>query len=84
MLETLRAYAADHLRKTGYDTAVAERHALLFVEAAEMAASHRRGPMEPAWVRQLEVEFDNIRAAYRWSITTERPEEGLRIVAALA
>lgn len=84
MLETMRAYAADHLASTENGDTVAEHHAGHFIATVETAASHRRGPMEPAWVRELDIEIDNIRAAFRWSIAAQRPEEGLRIVSALA
>jgi predicted ATPase/DNA-binding SARP family transcriptional activator len=83
MLETVRAYAADHLVRTGRQEAVAERHALHFIALAEQAERHRRGPLEPAWVDEIEVEFDNLRAAHRWSVDTDRPADGLRLIAAL-
>jgi predicted ATPase/DNA-binding SARP family transcriptional activator len=84
MLETMRAYGAEQLAHTGQHAPVAERHAQCFIESAEKAARHRRGPLEPAWVSEIETEFDNLRAAYRWAIESDRPAEGLRLLTALA
>jgi predicted ATPase/class 3 adenylate cyclase len=84
LLETMRVYASEHLAQSGHQAAVAERHAHHFLELAERAARHRRGPLESAWVHELAVEFDNLRAAYRWSIESGRALVGLRLVAALA
>lgn len=83
MLETVRAYAAEHLAQMGRAAEVATRHAQHFIALAETAARHRRGPLEPAWVREIEAEFDNMRVAYRWAVDTDRPAEGLRLIAAL-
>ncbi len=84
MLETMQAYAAEQLgREPDTRAAVAEAHAHHFVGFAEDAARHRRGELEPTWVEAIDLEFDNLRAAYRWSIAAEQPAEGLRIVAAL-
>jgi len=84
MLDTIRAYAGEHLARTGRYEAVAELHAAHFVDLAERAVRHRRGPDEPAWVTELTVEFDNLRAAYRWSLDAGRVEAALRLVVSLA
>ncbi|MGH9213798.1 MAG: AfsR/SARP family transcriptional regulator [Acidimicrobiales bacterium] len=84
MLETMRAYSAEYLAAIGLHAVAAERHAEHFVELAERAARHRRGPLEPAWVGEIEIEFDNLRGAYRWAIESDRPADGLRLLAALA
>jgi predicted ATPase/DNA-binding SARP family transcriptional activator len=84
MLDMMHAYATERLDETGCSAAVAERHALHFIELAERAEPHRRGPLEPAWVSELAVEFDNLRVAYRWAVDSGRPVEALRLVAALA
>ena len=84
LLETLRAYAADHLAAAGQYDIVAETHAQHFIGIAEKAARYRRGPLEPAWISEIEVEFDNLRAAYRWAIDSGRAADGLRLLAALS
>jgi hypothetical protein len=84
MLETMRAYATAWLAETGRQGAVAERHAEHFIALAERAVPHRRGPLEPAWVSELAVEFDNLRAAYQWAVGCGRYADALRLVEALA
>jgi hypothetical protein len=83
MLESIREYAAGHLRSIGQRVAVADRHAAHFTELVERAASFRRGPLEPAWARELEAEFSNLRAAHQWTIESGQAEIGLRLVVAL-
>jgi predicted ATPase/DNA-binding SARP family transcriptional activator len=84
MLDTIRAYAAEHLASSGRGGAVAALHAVYFLDLAERAASHRRGPDEPAWVEELVAEFDNLRAAYRAFVDGDRALDGLRLATALA
>jgi predicted ATPase len=84
MLGAVAAYAAERLAVSSDHRAVAEHHAIHVVAFAEQALAHRRGPAEPAWVRRVELGFDDLRAACRWSIDTDRPGHGLRLVAALA
>jgi predicted ATPase/class 3 adenylate cyclase len=84
MLAAIRVYAADYLAEIGASAAVADRHAAHFVALAERAVRHRRGPREPGWVRELGVEFANLRAAYGWLVASDQPRHALRLVAALA
>ena len=83
MLDTIRTYAAEHLRELGRYDDVADLHAVHFLELAERAVPHRRGPDEPAWVGELQAEFDDLRAAYRRLVDTGRPADALRLVIAL-
>jgi hypothetical protein len=84
MLDTMQAYAAEYLTLMKRQEVVHARHASYFVELAERAALYRRGPLEPAWVMEVETEFDNMRAALRWAVDSGHPEDALRLVAALA
>ena len=83
MLAAIRDYVADYLSEIGASGAVADRHAAYFLELAEQAVPHRRGPREPAWVRGLEVEFANLRAAYEWLVASGQLGDALRLVSAL-
>jgi predicted ATPase/DNA-binding SARP family transcriptional activator len=83
MLAAIRDYAADYLAEIGASAAVADRHAAYFLELVEQAVPHRRGPREPAWVRGLEVEFANLRAAYEWLVASGQLGDALRLVSAL-
>jgi predicted ATPase/class 3 adenylate cyclase len=62
MLETIREYARELLEGSGEADAVGGRHADHYVALAELAYTERfdRGL---TWVRKLEEEYDNLRAA---------------------
>jgi predicted ATPase/DNA-binding SARP family transcriptional activator len=83
MLSTMRAYAADHLAENGLAAQVADRHATHFLELAEKAVPHRRGPLEAAWVAGLRAESANLRAAYEWMVGSGRIRDALRLMTAL-
>lgn len=83
MLESIHAYARDRLAETGREAAVGDRHAECFLALAEESARHRRGPLERAWVRAVDDEYENLRAAFHWYVSSGRASGALRLVAAL-
>ncbi len=82
LLEPVRAYA---IARCDADALAASRAAFVahHVERAEAAADALRGPEEARWVTQIELDFDNLRAAHRRSLEGGDAEASLRIVAAL-
>ncbi len=84
MLETLREYALERLAEQDELAALQKKHAQFFLELAEAAQSKSEGPEQSAWLRQLEAEHDNLRAALTWCCTSpEGARVGLRLAAAL-
>ncbi len=85
MLETIRDYARYRLEERGEALAVRVRHRDHFVTLAEEAEPHLEGGHEqPAWLTQLDVEHDNLRAALACSIDeSEDAEVDLRLCGAL-
>lgn len=67
MLESIREYAQQKLEASGEADAIRERHARFFAALAEAARPKLVGPEQGQWLRQLEQEHDNIRAALAWS-----------------
>ena len=66
MLETIRQYAAQDLLRTGGEAevlAARDRHAGYFLGLAEQAAPALSGHGQGAWLRRLDVEWENLRAA---------------------
>jgi predicted ATPase len=63
MLETLRDYARDRLGAEADADAVAARHGAHFLALAKAASVGMRGAEQGRWVRRLEQEVDNLRAA---------------------
>jgi predicted ATPase len=62
LLETIRAYTAERL---GADDGgvLRRRHAEWFAELADRAVAHLYGPDQSSWLRLLESDHDNLRAA---------------------
>jgi len=81
--ELLRRYGAERLQEAGEETSLHRRHLNYFVALAERAAPELEGPEQEAWLRRLEADHDNMRAALDWSIRGGEAERGLRLAAAL-
>ena len=90
MLEPLRQYGQERLEQGGEAEQVRERHAKHFLALAEEAEPELRE--QEAWLKRLEREHANFRAALSWALDeqdAQQPEEGraelgLRLTAALA
>jgi predicted ATPase/DNA-binding CsgD family transcriptional regulator len=83
MLETVREYAAEQLAASVDAEPARGRHADYFVALAEQAQTALHGPEQGAWLRRLDVEHNNVRAAIDWSLQAGQPEIALRLGAAL-
>lgn len=81
LLETIRQYAAEKLQEAG-EADIRERHVVFFVELAVAAEQWLMTIEREAWLRRLEAEHDNIRAALRWSLAAQ-PARCLRFASAL-
>lgn len=68
MLETIREYALEKLTASGEGEAISKQHAAYFVAQAEAAEGHLTGPQQTEWLRRLEREYDNMRAALQWAL----------------
>jgi tetratricopeptide (TPR) repeat protein len=69
MLETIRQYAVEKLVASEEADLLRRRHAVYFVASAERDFSEN-GNYSPDWLRRLDRESDNFRAALIWSQTT--------------
>jgi predicted ATPase/Tfp pilus assembly protein PilF len=90
LLETIREYGAEKVAASGEGLPLAHRHRDWFCRLGEQAEPQLRGPAQREWLRRLDAEHDNLRAALRWCVTrgnTDAPPEewlpGLRLGAAL-
>ncbi|MFF9080673.1 BTAD domain-containing putative transcriptional regulator [Streptomyces rubiginosohelvolus] len=63
LLESVAAYATEHLRATEGLTAVRGRHLRHYLALAERAEPRLRGAEQPRWLDRLDAEAGNLRAA---------------------
>ncbi|MEI6045549.1 MAG: tetratricopeptide repeat protein [Chloroflexota bacterium] len=93
MLETIREYAFERLRKSGEEAEMRWRHAKYFLDVAEKAERQLTGPEQTQWLDKLEEDLDNFRAVLFWATETtedlvnpfpiQNSELALRLCAAL-
>jgi non-specific serine/threonine protein kinase len=85
MLETIREFGLEQLAASGEEEPDArERHAAFVLALAERAMPEVRDPEEGRWIRRLEAEHDNLRAALAWFDQTGNGAALLRLASALA
>jgi predicted ATPase/DNA-binding CsgD family transcriptional regulator len=82
-LEPVRQYAHERLEAGGEEAPTRRRHARYYVELAERAARHVRGPAQVAWLARLDRDHDNARAALTWALAEPDTELLLRLAVAL-
>ena len=83
MLEPIRQYAQERLEEGGEAEAIHHRHATFFLELAERAEPHLKGPGQVEWLKRLEEDNDNLRTALLWMLEREGLELSLRFGATL-
>jgi predicted ATPase/DNA-binding CsgD family transcriptional regulator len=84
MLETILEYARDRLEESRELDSIRECHLDYFMHLAENAEQGMLGSEHVLWMRRLDAEQNNLRAALEWSLEREgRIELGLRVVGAL-
>jgi predicted ATPase/class 3 adenylate cyclase len=83
LVETVRQYAREKLMESGAGETVRDRHLDYFVTLAELAEPKLMGAEQTMWLRRLEDEHDNLRAALEWSVATDIGGRALRLCGAL-
>jgi len=75
LLDTVRHYAFDQLRRSGEVEQLRDRHLQQYLgvaQAAEAGSAHD----QDHWRTVLEAEHDNIHAALQWALTARTSEQG--------
>jgi predicted ATPase/DNA-binding SARP family transcriptional activator len=80
MLALLRDYSSRQLEADGNRARVAESHAIYFASLTARLSKCPYGPQEAAGVATVDLEFDNIRAAFAWCVTEGKWEVGMRLL----
>jgi len=82
MFEMILEYALDQLLASGQMPALRRRHADYYLALAEQAATQLQGAEQGTWLRRLESDHENLRAALEWGLQA-KPELALRLACAL-
>ena len=69
MLETIRDYGREKLQRAGESTALAQRHYEYYFVLAKAARNGLLGRKQAEWMRRVETELDNVRAAIALGLT---------------
>lgn len=83
MLQVIREYAFEMLEASGESAAIRDRHAAAFQALAEAAAPLLYGAEQKRWLDRLELDHDNFRAAFDWSIARGDARRALCLGAAV-
>ncbi|MFC4084603.1 BTAD domain-containing putative transcriptional regulator [Amycolatopsis samaneae] len=84
LLESVAAYCRERLREAGELDRVQRRHAEYFLGLAERADGGLRGPEQRRWLRGLDADTANLRAALENLVAWGEPDRALRMVNALS
>jgi predicted ATPase/DNA-binding CsgD family transcriptional regulator len=75
MLETIREYALELLSASGELETTRQAHAAYYLRLSEQAETELQGPRQARWLERLEWEYDNLRAALTWGLSSGPSEE---------
>jgi non-specific serine/threonine protein kinase len=79
MLETVRELGLELLAAAGEEELIRRRHAELFGALADLAGEGLTGADQDAWLRRIDRDHENFRAALRWAIEHEQATLALRL-----
>jgi predicted ATPase/class 3 adenylate cyclase len=86
MLETIRQYAAQKLLRAAGDAevlAIRGKHADYYLQLATTAEPKLKGHDQGQWLRRLDAEWDNLRAAFAHLAADNRDDDVLALAVAL-
>ena len=83
MLVTIQEFARDRLRQMGEELEIHNRHLAYFLNLTENADKELRGHNQLEWLRRLQSDRDNCRAALDWAVDTGSIEKALQMACRL-
>ena len=83
MLHVVREFAVEQLEASGEAEAMRRAHAHYVLAFAEEAEPGLRGPDDAMWMKRVEREVGDVRAALEWARSAREAELGLRLATAL-
>jgi predicted ATPase/class 3 adenylate cyclase len=79
MLQLLREFGLEQLAKVGELEATRAAHAAYYLALAEEAHTHRYGAQAGRWLKRLDPEHENLRAALQWALDHAEVETAVRL-----
>jgi predicted ATPase/DNA-binding XRE family transcriptional regulator len=83
LLETVRQYALERLQAGDEANPTRDAHARHYLSVAETADAALDGPDQLFWLKRLDAEQGNLRAALGWALSQPDAEPGQRLATAL-
>ncbi|TDD44943.1 AfsR/SARP family transcriptional regulator [Nonomuraea terrae] len=83
LLESVAAYGLERLREAGEHDGVLRRYATYYTQLAECAETYRSGPARHRWVRRLDAEAANLRAALEAAVSVGDTRLAARLTGSL-
>lgn len=84
MLETIREFALEELRKSGEEAEIKHRHAEFYLSLAIEAEPNLTGACQVEWIERLDAEQGNLRSALGWALAQADDTGTLAVNAAAA
>ncbi|MFB9854986.1 BTAD domain-containing putative transcriptional regulator [Micromonospora andamanensis] len=79
LLESVAAYSVERLRQADEDDLVHERYQHYYIDFAEQADGHLRGPDQQEWLERLDLEANNLRRAFDRAVSDGAADRALRL-----
>ncbi|MBA2452730.1 MAG: tetratricopeptide repeat protein [Chloroflexia bacterium] len=83
MLDTIREFGLEQLATNGEGEDVCQRHATYFLSFIEQQGFDLLLTAEADQLQRVDVEYDNVRAAFRWFLDRQDPVMALSLCSAL-
>jgi predicted ATPase/DNA-binding SARP family transcriptional activator len=83
MLETIREYAIERLQALAERSVIGQAHAMYYLAFAATAEQGYQEGAQSLWLRRIEQNHDNLRAAIRWTLL-HQPDLAVRLCQTLA
>jgi len=84
LLETIRQYGEEKLRQADEEGWCRQQHLAFFLHFAEIGDQKLHGPESLEWLRRIEADYGNLRAALEWCFGAgQAGEAGVRLANAL-
>ena len=77
LLDTIRAFGRQRLAEDNELEVTRDRHLGYFGTLARRASRELQGPLQGTWLRKLDTDLENLRAALRWALEAPHTEAGL-------